>query len=102
MFLSEHAADEIAWRLPRAPPPAIAGTYNVRLEHTVAQPVCRKSQDALFTEHLRDHFRDVFFPMTHVVHEAPSQVVCARWVVEYALFVSVLEITNSTTMDTTE
>jgi hypothetical protein len=102
MFLAEHAAGETAWQLPRAPPADLSDAYNARLEHTVAQPFCRRSQDALFTEHLRDHFRDVLFPMAHAVHESPSQVVCGRWVVEYALFVAVLEITGATSMATAE
>ncbi len=102
MLLGEHEAADAAWRLPRAPAADLADAYNAKLEHTVAQPFCRSTQDALFTAELGEYFRDVLFPMAHAVHEPPSQVVCARWVVEYALFVAVLNITGATSFATAE
>jgi hypothetical protein len=102
MLLRDHETADPAWRLPRTPAADLADSYNAKLQHTVAQPFCKKSQDALFTENLGDYFRDVLFPMAHAVHEAPSQVVCARWVVEYALFVSLLNITGPTSVATAE
>jgi hypothetical protein len=82
MLLREHEAADSAWQLPPPPPVNVQDAYNAQFEHTVAQPFCHSSQHALFTTHLGDHLRDVLFPMAHAVHEAPSQVICARWVVE--------------------
>jgi hypothetical protein len=103
MLLKEHEASNSAWHLPRMPSSAnTADAYNLHFEHTIAQPVCRSSQHTLFTEHLGEYFRDVLFPMAHAVHETPSQVICARWVVEYALYVAALEMTGPSSTVTAE
>jgi len=102
MLLRMNDAYASTWALPRAPPVNIDDAVNARFDHTVAQPVCRASQHTLFTEHLGDYFRDVLFPMAHAVHEAPSQVICARWVVEYALYVAILNMTGPSSSATQE
>jgi hypothetical protein len=102
MFLREHAAGDADWQIPRAPPVDVQQAYNPLFKHTVAQPFCRSTQQALFKEHLGDYFRDVLFPMAHAVHEAPSQVICARWVIEYALYVAIREMTGTTSTATAE
>ena len=80
----------------------MSDAYNTKFEHTIAQPFCQSSKHLLFTEHLGEYFRDVLFPMAHAVHEAPSQVICARWVIEYALFVALMNITGPTSSATAE
>jgi hypothetical protein len=102
MLLREHETSDQAWRLPLAPALNLQDAYNAQFEHTIAQPVCRASQNSLFTQRLGEYFRDVLFPMAHAVHESPSQVICGRWVVEYALFVAVLEMTGPTSSATAE
>jgi hypothetical protein len=104
MFLKEHEAGDTAWRLRPAPldGASLGSAHNPLFGHTVAQPFCVQGKANLFTEHLGEYFRDVLFPMAHAVHEAPSQVICARWVVEYALFVAVLEITGAGSLATAE
>lgn len=102
MLLQEHQQKD-AWRMPSTPPTThVADAYNAQFEHTIAQPFCRSSQQALFVQDLDTYFRDVLFPMAHAVHEAPSQVICGRWVVEYALYVAVLDITGPTSTSTGE
>ena len=96
------AKDSPLASMPNAPAADPLRALNTQFEHTVAQPFCRSSQERLFTENLTHYFRDVLFPMAHAVHEVPSKVICGRWVVEYALFVAVLEITGSTSMATAE
>jgi len=88
--------------MPKAPPADHADAYNAQFEHTVAQPFCRSTQERLFTANLTHYFRDVLFPMAHAVHEAPSEVICGRWVVEYALYVAVLRLTGPTSSATAE
>jgi len=103
MLLQEHQASDRSWHLPRTPPAdTLSHAYNAKFEHTVAQPVCQSSKHLLFTEYLDEYFRDVLFPMAHAVHDAPSQVICARWVIEYALFVAVMNITGPTSSATAE
>lgn len=76
-----------------------AGIFNTHYEHTIAQPVCNQSVPDFLKRDLSEHFRDVLFPMAHSVHEAPSHAVCGRWVVEYSMYVFLLQtVGNSTDM----
>jgi hypothetical protein len=60
--------------------------WNAQFGHTIAQPVCNRTYTEYLRQNLSEHFMDVFFPMAHSVHEAPSQAICGRWVTEYALY----------------
>ena len=102
MLMEDKFGDIASMKLPSVPLLQLQDTFNERFEHTIAQPVCNSTKHMFFTEHLGDYFRDVLFPMAHAVHEAPSQVICGRWVVEYALYASVLEITGPTSSATAE
>jgi hypothetical protein len=82
--------------MPEAPAADPARALNAQFDHTVAQPFCRSSQERLFVEDLTRYFRDVLFPMAHAVHEAPSKLICGRWVVEYALFVALEKMSGPT------
>ena len=58
---------------------------NFAYNHTVGQPVCEHNlENDLNTHNLRDHFRDIFFPMAHSVHVGIAESSCSRWVVEFA------------------
>ena len=74
-----------------------AGALNVNLQHSVGQPVCRSTLE--LSLNLSVYFRDVFFPMAHSVHEAPSRAACSRWVcyrvVEYAVQMAFTQIEGS-------
>ena len=88
--------------MPAASQPDLTSTFNDQFQHTIAQPVCQSTRDRLFVENLTQHFRDVLFPMAHAVHETPSQVICGRWVIEYALFVAMQKISGPTALDVEE
>jgi len=88
--------------MPAASQPDLTSTFNDQFQHTIAQPVCQSTRDRLFVENLTQHFRDVLFPMAHAVHEVPSQVICGRWVIEYALFVAMEKISGLTASDVLE
>jgi len=62
------------------------GIWNSQFEHTIAQPVCNGTYKDYLRQNLSEYFMDVLFPMAHSVYEAPSQVICGRWVTEYALY----------------
>ena len=74
-----------------------AGIFNTHYEHTIAQPVCNQSVPDFLKRELSEHFRDVLFPMAHSVHEAPSHAVCGRWVVEYGMYVFLLQTLGNST-----
>jgi hypothetical protein len=95
-------ADSPLASIPDAPAPDPTLILNAQFEHTIAQPFCRSSQDRLFVQNLTAYFRDVLFPMAHAVHEIPSQVICGRWVIEYALFVAMEKISGLTATDVQE
>ena len=88
--------------LSRGPHIKLEEVLNQQFQHTVAQPVCRSTQSTLFTDDLGQYFRDVLFPMAHAVHEAPSEVICGRWVIEYALYAAISDITGTTSTATSE
>ena len=90
------AKDSPLSSMPDAPVTDPLRAFNTQFDHTVAQPFCRSSQERLFVQNLTHYFRDVLFPMAHAVHEVPSQVICGRWVVEYALFVAMEKISGPT------
>jgi hypothetical protein len=102
MLLQAQDVQDTPMSIPRGPPVNLQDAFNEQFDHTVAQPVCRSSQHMLFTEDLGEYFRDVLFPMAHAVHEAPNQVICGRWVVEYALYVAILNISGATSSATGE
>ena len=70
--------------------------WNSQFEHTIAQPVCNGTYKDYLRQNLSDYFADVLFPMAHSVYEAPSQVICGRWVTEYALFALLSNVSGST------
>ena len=102
MFVRDHDGDSATWKPPTAPAVNLDNVYNEKFEHTIAQPICHSSQHILFKEDLAEYFRDVLFPMAHAVHEAPSQVICGRWVVEYAMYVSILSMSGATSTATAQ
>ena len=102
MFVRDHDGDTATWKPPTAPGVNLDNMYNEKFGHTIAQPVCHSSQDTLFKEDLAEYFRDVLFPMAHAVHEAPSQVICGRWVLEYAMYVSILDMSGATSTATAQ
>ena len=57
----------------------LAGTFNARHGHTIAQPVCEGTLREHLTEDLRRYFPDVFVPMAHSVQISPPVEYCARW-----------------------
>jgi hypothetical protein len=88
--------------MPAAPQPDLTSAFNEQFQHTIAQPVCQSTRHRLFVEDLTQHFRDVLFPMAHAVHAPPSQVICGRWVIEYALFVAMEKISGLAASDVLE
>ena len=63
----------------------LAGTFNARHGHTIAQPVCEGTLREHLREDLRLYFPDVFVPMAHAVQIAPPVEYCARWAIEHAM-----------------
>ena len=63
----------------------LAGTFNARHGHTIAQPVCEGTLREHLREDLRLYFPDVFVPMAHAVQIAPPVEYCARWALEHAM-----------------
>ena len=64
----------------------LAGTFNARHGHTIAQPVCEGTLREHLREDLRLYFPDVFVPMAHAVQIAPPVEYCARWALEHACY----------------
>jgi hypothetical protein len=62
------------------------GIWNSQFGHTIGQPTCNRTSTTHLRQNLAEYFVDVFFPIAHSVYEAPSQVMCGRWVTEYALY----------------
>ena len=70
--------------------------WNAQFEHTIAQPVCNGTYKDYLRQNLSEYFMDVLFPMAHTVYEAPSQVICGRWVTEYALYALLSNVSGAT------
>ena len=66
-------------------PRTLVSSANYHFNHTVAQPVCRDRMMSTLKSDLREYFADVFIPMAHSIHEAPSIAYCSTWVIEYAI-----------------
>ena len=58
---------------------------NIQARHTIGQPICSNNLADVLTDDLRQHFTDVFFPMSHLVLAQIGQSTCARWVLEAAV-----------------
>ena len=63
----------------------VAGTFNARHAHSIAQPVCEGTLREHLSEDLRRYFPDVFVPMAHAVQIVPPVEYCARWTLEHAM-----------------
>ena len=74
-----------------------AGIFNTHYEHTIAQPVCSSGAPAFLKQNLSDYFREVLFPMAHSIHESPSQAICGRWVIEYSIYVFLMQAMGNDT-----
>jgi hypothetical protein len=72
------------------------GVWNSQFGHTIGQPVCNRTGAEYLRQNLTEYFADVLFPIAHSVYEAPSQVMCGRWVTEYALYAFLYNVSGPT------
>lgn len=70
--------------------------WNSQFGHTIGQPTCNGSKREYLRQNLSEYFTDVLFPMAHSVYEAPSQAICGRWVIEYALYAFLYNVSGPT------
>lgn len=70
--------------------------WNPQFKHTIGQPTCNGSKAEYLRHNLSEYFTDVLFPMAHSVYEAPSQAICGRWVIEYALYSFLYNVSGPT------
>jgi hypothetical protein len=73
---------------------SLADTWNVQHNHTIAQPVCSRSLREHLPDDLWAYFRDVFVPMAHSVQIVPAVEYCGLWVLEHAMWSSLLRISE--------
>ena len=89
-FIQQH---NLLRRDPRHP------SFNHRLRHSVAQPVCASGLRNFLEEDLSGYFRDVLFPMAHSVSQAPVAAYCSSWAVEHTLELAMGQIFGDATPD---
>jgi hypothetical protein len=79
----------------------LAGTFNARNKHTIAQPVCEGTLREHLSEDLRRYFPDVFVPMAHAVQIVPAVEYCARWALEHAMWYVLRRVSDSSVLQCT-